>query len=108
MWEGEIINQRKDRSLYREFMTITPVRDHDGAIGHFVAVKQDITARKQIEEALRDSEMRLRAIIHAVPDVLAVLDDEGRYLEILTTRSQPYPLDTSALLGRRLGSVVTR
>ena len=107
VWEGEIVNQRKDRSLYREFMTITPVRDHDGAIGHFVAVKQDITARKQIEEALRDSEMRLRAIIHAVPDVLAVLDDEGRYLEILTTRSQPYPLDTSALLGRRLGDALS-
>ena len=51
--EGEIINRRKDHRQYLEFMTITPVRDPDGAIGHFVAVKQDITARKRTEAALR-------------------------------------------------------
>ena len=66
----------------------------------------DITASKRAEEALRDSEARLRAIVHAVPDMLAVLDDEGRYLEVLTTRPQPHLPDPGALLGQQLDEVL--
>lgn len=39
-WHGEIVNRRKDGSLYTEEETITPVRDGSGAISHFVAIKQ--------------------------------------------------------------------
>jgi len=52
VWQGEITNRRKDGSLYTEEMTITPVPNGRGGIGHFVAIKQDNTARKQAEEAL--------------------------------------------------------
>ena len=50
VWRGEIINRRKDGSLYTEEQTITPLRDLQGAITHFIAVKQDITERKRAEE----------------------------------------------------------
>ncbi len=52
-WAGEIYNRRKDGTLYLEEQTITPVRGHDGRITHFVAIKQDITARKAQEEQIR-------------------------------------------------------
>ena len=52
VWHGEIINRRKDGSLYTEEMTITPVRDERGEISHFIAIKQDVTGRKRAEEAL--------------------------------------------------------
>ncbi len=48
-WHGELINQRKDGSLYHEEMTITPVRDGNNVIGNFVAIKQDISERKKTE-----------------------------------------------------------
>ena len=51
-WQGEMINRRKNGTLYPEEMTITPVRAGGGEITHFVAVKQDITARKAAEEKL--------------------------------------------------------
>jgi PAS domain S-box-containing protein len=51
-WHGEMVNRRKDGSLYPEEMTVTPVRAGDGDITHFVAVKQDITERKRAEEKL--------------------------------------------------------
>jgi signal transduction histidine kinase len=51
-WHGEMVNRRKDGSLYPEEMTITPVRAGDGDITHFVAVKQDITERRRAEEKL--------------------------------------------------------
>jgi hypothetical protein len=52
VWHGELINRRKDGTLYNEEMTITPLRESNGEISHFIAVKQDITRCKQLEEQL--------------------------------------------------------
>ncbi|HST06802.1 MAG TPA: PAS domain S-box protein, partial [Gemmatimonadaceae bacterium] len=53
VWRGEMINRRKDHRLYTEEQTITPVRDGQGAITHFIAVKQDTTERNRIAEEIR-------------------------------------------------------
>lgn len=53
IWSNELVNRRKDGSLYMEEQTITPVRDTHGAISHFIAIKQDISARKHNEEKIR-------------------------------------------------------
>ena len=55
VWRGELVNRRKDGSLYREHQTITPVRDAGGEITHFVAIKQDLTERDRAEAALREA-----------------------------------------------------
>jgi len=52
-WHGELINRRKDGSLYHEEMTVTPITDEHGTIHHFVAVKQNITERKLLEERIQ-------------------------------------------------------
>ncbi len=52
VWHDEVVNKRKDGSLYTEEMTITPVRDDKGRIDRFVAIKQDISARKKLEEMI--------------------------------------------------------
>ncbi len=54
VWQGEIINRRKDGTLYTEEMTITPVRDLGGDITHFIAVQQDITERKRAEASMAE------------------------------------------------------
>jgi len=59
-WRGEFHNRRKDGTLYWESASISPIRDADGAITHFVAVKEEITARKEAEEARRQLERQLR------------------------------------------------
>jgi diguanylate cyclase (GGDEF)-like protein/PAS domain S-box-containing protein len=48
-WHGELVNRRKDGTEYTEAANIVPVRAADGRITHYLAVKQDITARKQAE-----------------------------------------------------------
>jgi len=55
VWHGEMINRRKDGSLYPEEQTITPVIDEKGHIRHFICIKQDITERKQAEQALLEN-----------------------------------------------------
>ena len=50
---GTLINRRKDGSLYTEEQTITPLTNSDGKMSHFIAIKQDITERKQREEEIK-------------------------------------------------------
>jgi len=52
VWTGEMFNQRKDGGQYHERMTIAPVRGENGALEHYVAIKQDITEQKQLEQQL--------------------------------------------------------
>jgi PAS domain S-box-containing protein len=62
VWQGEVVNRRKDGTLYTEEMTITPVTDALGRTSHFIAIKQDVTGRKEAEEALHQAhdELELR------------------------------------------------
>jgi PAS domain S-box-containing protein len=53
VWRGEVVNRHKNGALYTEDMTITPVRAEGRAISYFIAIQQDITARKQMQEALQ-------------------------------------------------------
>ena len=52
-WSGELCNRKKSGELYWEAAAISPVRGAAGEVTHFVAVKEDITERKQLEAALR-------------------------------------------------------
>ena len=52
VWQGSLINRRKNGTLYPEDQTITPVRDGQGQISHFIAVKQDATDRVQSQHRL--------------------------------------------------------
>ncbi|MFZ5484306.1 MAG: PAS domain S-box protein [Pseudomonadota bacterium] len=51
-WRGELHNQRKDGSALIEYAFITPLRQPDGGISHYVAVKEDITEKKRAGEEL--------------------------------------------------------
>ncbi|MBN1875492.1 MAG: PAS domain S-box protein, partial [Anaerolineae bacterium] len=61
IWQGEFHNRRKDGSLFWEAATIAPVINAAGQITHYVAVKEDITARKEAEAALRHYAAELEA-----------------------------------------------
>ena len=52
VWKGELFNRRKDGSEYTELAIISPIRDATGAITHYVALKEDITAKKEAEERI--------------------------------------------------------
>jgi diguanylate cyclase (GGDEF)-like protein/PAS domain S-box-containing protein len=52
-WRGEFCNTRKDGSTYIELATIAPIKQPDGSITHYVAVKEDITERRAAEERIQ-------------------------------------------------------
>jgi two-component system, cell cycle sensor histidine kinase and response regulator CckA len=79
VWKGRFINQRKDGGLYTEDTVIAPVRDKQGAITNYIAVKRDITRELETEEQYRqtqkiDSIGRLAGgVAHDFNNILSVI-----------------------------------
>jgi diguanylate cyclase (GGDEF)-like protein/PAS domain S-box-containing protein len=69
VWQGEIVNRRKDGTTYTEEMTITPVTHGVGnnVETQFIAIKQDITERRQAQDAIAESERRYRSLFDSNP-----------------------------------------
>ncbi len=81
VWQGEMVNRRKDGSFYYEEQTITPVRSTGrGEITNFVGVKVDVSERRAAREALLHSERRHRRLAEAAHDDIFIVDREGRVL----------------------------
>jgi len=74
-WRGEMLNRRKNGELYWDAVIINPVLGADGAIGHFVAVQEDITERKRVEQTL----LLNAHILNNVSEGIAVTDAEQRF-----------------------------
>jgi PAS domain S-box-containing protein len=108
VWRGEIINRRKNGSLYVEEMTITPVR-MNGTISHFIAVKEDITerrqsedARKQAEDAVRSSQTKLQGIISSAMDAVISVDEKQRVVVFNQAAETAFQCSAAEALGSTL------
>jgi PAS domain S-box-containing protein len=77
-WRGELLNRKKNAEEFWESISISAIKNEEGEITHFVAVKQDITDRKKAEEIVKNSEQRLAQIINFLPDPTWVIDSEGK------------------------------
>lgn len=70
VFRAEVVNQKKGGEVYVEAKTISPIKDRQGNITHFVSTGKDVTARKQVEDTVRESEERLRLITEVTTDAL--------------------------------------
>jgi PAS domain S-box-containing protein len=77
-WRGELHNRRKDGSLFWEFASISPIKDREGEITHFIAVKEDISDRKAAEAALREAKEQAEYANRTKTEFLANMSHELR------------------------------
>jgi len=62
IWKGEFHNKKKNGEYFWENVTITPIKDEKGKIINYLAVKEDITEKKQVATALAESEEKYRIV----------------------------------------------
>jgi len=56
VWQGEVVERRKDGSYYPAMLTISPIRIGSTSITHFVATHEDLSEHKKLEEQFRQSQ----------------------------------------------------
>ncbi len=111
-WHGEFHNRKKNGELYWESAVISAILDADGQIAHFVAVKEDITGRKQAEQSLRESEERYRCLYHDAQQRIAELQTIHKVstaLRSAQTLDEMLPIfldETLAILDATDGSIL--
>ncbi len=63
-WRGEFCNLKKNGERYWESALISPIKDREGWITHFIGIKEDITSQKLAEEELRRSRDQLKRLVN--------------------------------------------
>ncbi len=58
VWSGEMLNRKKNGELYWENLTISPIKDNKGEITHFVAIKEDITEKREMIQQLVEARLK--------------------------------------------------
>jgi PAS domain S-box-containing protein len=101
---------RKDGAVIWVEERVRATCDDAGGNPIVLVVCDDITERREMEDNLRESEARLLAFAHAVPDVSFILDEDGLYVEILGRPEKSDLLYSQAmeLKGKRLHDVLPR
>jgi two-component system cell cycle sensor histidine kinase/response regulator CckA len=117
----DFLNRTKAGALLHIECSVNPIVDHAGTVVGFLAVQRDVTARKQVEDALRESERRYRTLAEAAHDSIFIVNwaAEIEYAngisaarfgrlpsEIIGKRlDEVFPPATAAAMGRELATV---
>ena len=81
-FEDEILNYRKDGTTFWNSMLVSAVNDQRGTVTGSLIIHRDVTERRQVEAALRESKEHLRTVIDLVPECVKLVSPDGRLLEM--------------------------
>ena len=87
-WRGELPHRRRDGSIGWERVLVAPVKDSEGKITNYMAIKEDISELRGLMSRLQESEGRFRSAMAAMAEGLAVLSQSGTCLFANRTAEQ--------------------
>ncbi|MFZ1289021.1 MAG: PAS domain S-box protein [Melioribacteraceae bacterium] len=106
VWKGELINRKKDGTIYNEKSVITPILNKNNKITHYVATKYDITTQKKIDFALNESYIKYEELAYIFNQSPAIgflwsADDE-RSVEFVTENIKQFGYTPSEFYSHNL------
>ncbi|MGL5135733.1 MAG: PAS domain S-box protein, partial [Planktothrix sp.] len=99
-------NYRKDGNSFWNELSISPVRDREGRLTHFIGIQTDITQRKQSEDALRESEARYRLLADHATDLISRHSNDGTYLYASPASQQLLGYQPEELIGKSVYDLI--
>ena len=103
VWKGEFANRRKDGSEYVEFAIVGPLRQTDGSISHYVAVKEDITAKKRAALELDQHRHHLEELVE---QRTAELSEARRQAEVANEAKSAFLANMSHEIRTPLNAII--
>ena len=76
-WQGELANTKKSGEIFWELASISPIKNDEGEITNFIALKEEITTRKAAEQVLTRNEQYLRSILKNSPVGICIVQKNG-------------------------------
>ncbi|NMF56623.1 hybrid sensor histidine kinase/response regulator [Pseudanabaena yagii] len=101
VWRGEICNQTKQGNLYWMESTIVPFLDGQGRPVKYLAIRFDITIRKQAEISLTNYAHEIEDLYNNAPCGYHSLDRNGCYVQVNDTELKWLGYSREELIGRR-------
>jgi PAS domain S-box-containing protein len=102
-FEAQVI--RKDRVTVSIAFSIAPIYDGEGITG-VLGTGEDITARKQRENQIRESEEELRTITHTARDAIIMIDNDGKISFWNPAAEKIFNYRSSEVIGRNLHTLI--
>ena len=87
-WQGEFHNRKKNGEIYWVFTSLSPIRNSDGKITHFLTIQEDITERKHTEEELRQKNAYMAALNETTLSIIGRLELEDLLKSLITRAGQ--------------------
>jgi PAS domain S-box-containing protein len=98
------LNRRQGGALWVEINAVA-VRDAQGAVSCYEGTITPIERRKAIEIALRRSEQRLRAIMNALDEVVAIVDRDFRFVSLMGHKLEEDDFRPESVIGKTVAEV---
>jgi len=99
----EIVLKRKDGRLVRCLDTSVAIRGASGRVERYQGTLVDVTEKREMEERLQREQEFARRLVESFPDLIVVLDREGKYTYVSPRSEEVLGYKPEELLGRTLG-----
>ncbi len=106
VWHGEICNRSKFGTNYWVDVTIVPMLGADGLPEQYIAIRTDISARKQAEAQLQEQLGFVEVLLEATPTAIYLKDTQGRYLRFNKSFEELFGIERSQWVGRTVFELV--
>jgi PAS domain S-box-containing protein len=101
-----ILDRRRDGTLFWSECSLSPIRDRNGVLTHFIAIHEDVTEQKDTEEQLQQSIARTQAILEAAVNGIITIDESGTIHSVNSAIGRIFGYTKDEILGRSLGALI--
>lgn len=107
-WRGELLGRRKDGSEFWESVSVKPMLNGKGEVTHYLAVREDISERKSMEQAIQKSEARFRSLFEQNSSVMLLVEpDTGTIISANPAAADYYGYPLAYLTGMNVQQINT-